>query len=159
MARQPYPLEALRKLRDERAEAVAHGLAAQLARCRKAEAELQERERLRREHRARAAESLLAERERLAQRGASGAELLRLAEFEQASRAQARVLEQSEESARQALAEERGREQKVREQLAKLEAEAELVQRHEASFHEHHAQLQQKAEEEAALEQWSAGRH
>src|SRR6185369_7875052 len=152
MSRPPYPLEALRKLRDERAEAQALSLAAQIARSNEAEAKLRERERARKEHDTRSGETLRAERERLAEGGAKGADLLRLTEFEAAARAQAAVLEQSEAGARQRLGEERAQEQKLRENLARLEAEAKLVRHHEASFHERHAELQQKAEEEAALE-------
>lgn len=159
MPRQPYPLEALRRLRDERAEATTLSLATRVARSEAAQARVQERERTRREHEARTAEALTAERERLTLAGATGAELARLAEFERATRAQTRELLESEASARQALAEERAKEQQVREELGKLEAEAQLVRNHEARFHEHHAELQAKADEEAALEQWSARRH
>jgi hypothetical protein len=159
MSRQLYPLEALRKLRDERAEGQALSLAAQIARSNEAEAKLRARERARRDHETRSIETLRAERQRLAEGGSRGADLLRLAEFETAARAQAAVLEQTEESARQRLDEERTQEQNLREMLARLEAEAKLVRHHEASFHERHAERQEKAEEEAALEQWSARRH
>jgi hypothetical protein len=159
MPRQPYPLEALRKLRGDRAQAQAVALAAQVARSTEADAKLREWERARREHEARSAEIVRAERERLAQGRVSGADLLRLTEFEDAARTQAGALERSEAGARQLLAEERAREQTLREELSRLEAEAKLVRNHEASFHERHAELQQKADEEAALEQWSARRH
>ena len=159
MPRQPYPLEALRQLRDERAEAQAQRLAAQIARSQAAEAKLTQRQRARREHESATAAALKAERDRLELTGASGAELLRLSEFERAARAQAGLLLDSETEARQQLTAERDEEQKLRAELAQLEAEAKLVRNHEVSFHEHHAQLQEKADEEAALEQWSARRH
>jgi len=155
MAR-PYPLETLRKLRDERAEAHAQGLAAQIARSQAALAKLGERERARRLHAERIAEQLRAERARLTDGGASGADLLRLAEFAKAARAQAELLERAEAEARQALATERADEEKLRQQLAEREAEARLVRNHEAGFREHQADLAQKADEEAALEQWNA---
>jgi hypothetical protein len=158
MARHEYPLEALRKLRDERAEAQAHDLAAQVALSQAAEAKLRERERARREHAARTADSVRVERERLADGGASGADLLRSADFEAAARLQAELLERAEAEARQTLARERAAEQKLREQLSAREAEAKLVRNHEASFHEQQAALSQKAEEETALEQWNARR-
>ena len=158
MTRQQYPLEALRKLRDERAEAQAQSLAEQLARSQTAEAKLRAREQARREHAARTAESVDLERQRLAEGGASGVDLLRVADFEAAARVQGALLERAEAEARQALDQERAAEQKLRQELSAREAEAKLVRNHETSFHEHQADLAQKAEEEAALEQWSARR-
>lgn len=154
-----YPLEALRKLRDERAEAQAHELAAQVARVRGAELRLNELEAARREHAERTAETLRHERARLTGGGTSGLDLLRVTEFETAAQAQAAALQRAEAEARQAFALQRAEEQKLREALAAREAEAKLVRNHEATFHEHNAQQQQKAEEEAALEQWNARRH
>ncbi len=159
MAGPSYPLEALRKLRDERAEAQAHGLAAQVLRSQAAERTLNERTAARQAHAARTAESLDYEHERLVSGEASGQDLLRVAEFEQAARAQAALLERAEADARQALSRERVEEHRLREQLAAREAEAQLVRKHESKFHEQRAEVQQKAEEEAALEQWSARRH
>ncbi len=156
MARQQYPLEALRKLRDERAEAQAQELAQQIARAESAERKLRERERVRREHAEHTAESVRTEQRRLAAGGASGAELLRVAEFVAAARVQAELLERAEAEARQTLAQERALEQKLREQQATREAEAKLVRNHEANFHERQADQAQKSEEEAALEQWNA---
>jgi|SRR3954468_24854027 hypothetical protein len=158
MARQTYPLETLRKLRDERAEAEAQALAAQIARCHAAEAQLQKRELLRREHAERTALSLEVERQRLAEGAASGADLLRAAEFGKAARAQAELLERAESEARQALAQARAEQEKLRQQLSEREAEAKLVRNHEASFHDYQTELTQKADEEAALEQWNARR-
>lgn len=159
MARPEYPLEALRKLRDERVEAQVQSLAAQLARADAAEQRLRERERARREHAEQATESVQQEQARLAAGQATGADLLRVSEFEQAVRAQAALLERAEAEARQALAQERADEQKLRQKLSELEAEAEVVRKHEAGFRQHHADAVQKAEEEAALEQWNARRH
>jgi hypothetical protein len=158
MARPEYPLEALRKLRDERATAQAHELAAQVARSQVAEAKLRERERARREHTERTKESVRLEHDRLGAGAARGADLLRVADFEAAAQAQAKLLEHAESAARAELAKERAEEQKLREQLSQREAEAKLVRNHEAGFHEHHHDLSQKAEEEAALEQWNARR-
>jgi hypothetical protein len=158
MTRQTYPLETLRKLRDERAEVEARGLAAQIAVSQAAEAKLRQRERARREHAERTAESVRVERQRLADGGAHGADLLRVADFEKAARAQAQLLEQAEGEARQALAQAKAEEEKLRQQLSEREAEAKLVRNHEASFHERQADLAQKADEEAALEQWNARR-
>lgn len=159
MARHTYPLETLRKLRDERAEALVQALAEQVARSQRAEATLREREGARREHAARTAEAVRLEQRRLAEGGVSGVDLLRVAEFEVAMRAQADLLQRAETEARRALTEERAAEQTLREQQAAREAEAKLVRNHEASFHERQAELVQKAEEEAALEQWNARRH
>jgi hypothetical protein len=159
MARQPYPLEALRKLRDERAEALARKLAAQVARCDSARATLAERERARREQEERTRAALVTERERLELLGVSGADLLRLSEFERGAHAQAAALHDSAGRARQDLDQELAEELKLRDQLTKLEAEAKLVRKHEASFHERHAEREEQAEEAAALEQWSARRH
>jgi hypothetical protein len=159
MPRQPYPLEALRQLRDDRVERQAQRLAAQVARSVAAAAQLSQREQARRDHERATESALRAERERLTEGGMSGADLRRLTEFEDASRVQARLLLDGEVEARQALSNERAEEQKLREQLANLEAEARLVRNHEASFHERNAELREKADEEAALEQWSARRH
>ena len=159
MPRQPYPLEALRKLRSERAEAQARSLAAQIARSADADARLRERERERREHEVRTAETVHEERQRLGPSQVSGADLLRLVEFEDAARVQAGALARAEASARKLLAEERAREGELREELGRLEAQAALVRDHETSFHDQHAARQQRADEEAALEQWSARRH
>jgi colicin import membrane protein len=159
MARQPYPLETLRKLRDEQAEALAHSLAQQIARTQGAAATLAERERVRREHAARTAEAVRTEQQRLADGGVHGVDLLRVAEFAVAARAQAELLERAEAEARKALAQERAAEQKIREEQTAREAAAKLVRNHEDSFHERRAELLQKAEEEAALEQWNARRH
>jgi hypothetical protein len=158
MARQQYPLESLRKLRDERADAQARRLAEQVARSQSAEAKLHDRERIRREHEARTAETVGAERQRLVDGGVSGVDLLRIADFEVAARAQAELLRRAEAEARQALANERAEEQKLRQQQVDREAEAKLVRNHEAGFHERQAELAQKIEEEAALEQWNARR-
>src|SRR6188768_574643 len=118
MARQTYPLETLRKLRDEKAEALLQALAKQVARTQSAEGTLAERERVRREHAARTAEAVQAEQQRLAAGGASGVDLLRVADFELAARVQAGLLERAEADARQVLAQERAAEQKLREQQA-----------------------------------------
>src|SRR5262245_39608487 len=99
MARHEYPLEALRKLRDERAEAQAHTLAKQLTRVAAAEAELRERERTRREHEAQTADALRDERARLASGTASGADLQRVADFEAGARARTAALGRSEAEA------------------------------------------------------------
>ena len=159
MARPEYPLEALRKLRDERAEAQVQALAAQLARVEAAEALLRQRESVRREHAERAAADLQRERARLAAGEAQGADLLRATEFEQATRAQAALLERAELEAREALNKERGDELQLRQKLSALEAEAQLVRNHEAGFRQREAEAAQKAEEETALEQWNARRH
>jgi len=159
MARQPYPLQALRQLRDERAEQQAQRLAAQIARSHAAELKLREHEEARRLQLEETAKHLRQERERLVLGLANGRDLLRIADFELAARARAVELERSEAEARQALAQERAEEQKLFAELSAREAEAKLVRNHEASFHERQADLQQKAEEEAALEQWSARRH
>jgi hypothetical protein len=158
MVRQQYPLEALRRLRDERAEAQARGLAEQLARSAAAEAVLNERERVRREHALSTDQTVRAERARLAAGQVSGADLLRATEFESAARARAQELERSELEAGQRLAQERAQEKKLRAELGRLEAEAQLARNHEASFHEQHATAALRAEEEAALEQWNARR-
>lgn len=158
MAGPRYPLETLRKLRDERAEAQAQALAAQIARSEAAETKLRERETARREHALRTAETERAEAGRLAE-GVSGADLQRWADFTAAAQFQAQALERLESEARRILVEERARERQLREELSSREAEAELVRRHEHGFHQHHAERQEKADEEAALEQWSARRH
>ncbi|HVY26269.1 MAG TPA: hypothetical protein VHB79_06935 [Polyangiaceae bacterium] len=159
MARPNYPLEALRKLRDERADAQVRALAEQVARCQAAEARVRERERARREHAEHVAESLRVEQARLAAGGVTGADLLRVSDFEAAARLQADLLERAEAEAREVLQRERAAREAQRQKLAELEAEAELVRKHEADFREQHAQAAQKAEEEAALEQWNARRH
>jgi fused signal recognition particle receptor len=156
MARPSYPLEALRKLRDERADALAQELAGQVARSLAAEGKLRQREAARREHAERATDAVRSEQQRLAAGGVSGADLLRVADFEVAVRAQAALLERAEAEARQALAQERAQERKLRDQQAEREAEAKLVRNHEAGFHQLHENLAQKAEEEASLEQWNA---
>lgn len=156
MARQQYPLEALRKLRDDRAGEQAGRLAVQVARSQGALSALRGREALRREHAEQTGESMRAERERLALVGASGSELLRLADFAVVTRGQAELLERLEAEARQVLAVERAAEDKLRQELSALEADAKLVRNHETGFHELQADLAQKADEEAALEQWNA---
>jgi hypothetical protein len=158
MARQQYPLEALRTLRDERAEAQARDLAAQLARSSAAQLRLAEKERARREQGERTAASVRSERERLAAGLGSGADLQRCVEFEAGAAAQAALLLRAEAEARQALAHEREQEQKLREELAKRDAEAQLVRNHQARFHEQAADAALRAEEEVALEQWNARR-
>jgi hypothetical protein len=156
MARQPYPLEALRKLRDERAEAQALTLAKQVARVAAAEAQLVERERQTLEHQERTREVRLAERERLAAGGVSGADLQRSVEFEAGARLHTEQLRRAEDDARQALAKERAQEQQLREELSQRDAEAKLARNHEASFHERNASAALRSEEDAALEQWNA---
>lgn len=156
MARREYPLEALRKLRDDRAQAQAQALARQLTCVAAAEALLRERERVRREHEAQTAEALRGERTRLASGAASGADLRRVADFEVGARAQSAALARNETAAREQLLEERAEEQQIRAELARLEAEAQLARNHEADFHRRQENAAQKAEEEAALEQWNA---
>jgi hypothetical protein len=158
MARQQYPLEALRKLRDERADAQAQALAKQVARCAAAQAVLLEREQLRREHALRTAETLRVERERIAAGQVLAAELQRGSDFEASARAQARALERSEAEARELLAQQRAEEQKLRAELGRCEAEAKLARNHEANFHEQRASAVLRAEEEASLERWNARR-
>jgi hypothetical protein len=154
-----YPLETLRKLRDERADAQARALAAQIARSEAAEAALHERQAARREHAERTAAALRSEQERWAAGSISGAEVRRLADFTDAAGLHGKALERAEADARATLNQERAREQQLREELAAREAEAELVRRHEAGFYQQHAERREKAEEEAAQEQWGARRH
>jgi hypothetical protein len=156
MARQQYPLEALRKLRDERAEAQAQALARQVARTSAAQVALGERERQRREHARRTLETLEIERDRLAAGCVSGADLLRSADFAAAARAQAELFERAEAGARELLTKERGEESKLRDELSRREAEAQLTRNHEATFHQHNENVALRSEEETALEQWNA---
>lgn len=156
MARQQYPLEALRKLRDGRAETQARALARQIGRTSAAAATLLERELVLRQHEQRTAEAVQAERERLAAGQLSGADLRRSLDFEAAARQQAQALALAEAEARRELERARAEEKTVREELARLEADAELARRHETSFHRQNEAGVLRAEEEAALEQWSA---
>lgn len=158
MERQHYPLEALRQLRDERADAQAQALAGQVARCAEAEAVVLEREQLRREHARATAEMLRLERERIIAGQVLAAELQRGSDFEASARAKARALERSEAEAREMLAQQRAEEQKLREELGRCEAEAKLARNHEANFHEQRASAALRAEEEASLERWNARR-
>jgi hypothetical protein len=158
MARLPYPLEALRKLRDDQAEAQARALADQVARSAGAERLLQQRAAARLAHAQAARDDLAQEQARLLAAGASGAELLRAAEFETAMRAQAQLLERSESDARAALRAERAAEEQLRQELARREADAQLVRNHETSFLERAAEQAARSEEEAALEQWNGRR-
>ena len=71
------------------------------------------------------------------------------------------VLRAPEQHARelaQALLEVRAEERRLREELSRREADAQLVRNHENSFHERVADQVERAEEEAALEQWNARR-
>ena len=156
MARAPYPLEALRKLRDDQTEAQAQALADQVARSAGAARALEQRAAARRAHAQQTRESLDQERARLLGGRVSGAELARASEFETAARAEQELLERAEAEARQALLEARAAEQQLREELARREADAKLVRNHETNFHEHRAEQAERAEEEAALEQWNA---
>jgi hypothetical protein len=158
MTRPQYPLEALRKLRDDQADAQARALADQVARSTSAERLVEQRVAARRDHAQQTRASLAEERTRLLAGGASGAELLRAAEFETARRAQAELLERAEAEARQVLLRERVKERELREALARREADAQLVRNHESSFHERAVERAARAEEETALEQWNARR-
>jgi len=158
MARPPYPLEALRKLRDDQADAQARALAEQVARSADAERLVQERAAARRAHAQQTGDSLAEEQARLLTAGASGAELLRAAEFETAMRAQAELLQRAESEAQQALRAARAAEEQLRQELARREADAKLVRNHETSFLERAAERAAHSEEEAALEQWNARR-
>jgi len=159
MTRQPYPLESLLKLRDDRVQAHAQSLATQLARGQAAETTLRGREQARREHARAVAEIVALERERLARGELSGADLLRSAEFQRGARVQAEILQRTEQEARAALASEREKERLLREQLARSEADAKLVKNHAGDFREKQADQALRSEEEAALEQWNARRH
>lgn len=156
MARPEYPLQALRELRAERVEAQLRGLAEQVARTARAEAQLLQRELSRRNHAEQTAAALRAERERLTASPVAAAELGRVSEFEAVARAQAALLERAEQEARLALATQREQERLARSELARLEADAELLKRHELGFHERARDVALRAEEEAALEQWNA---
>ncbi len=156
MARQPYPLQALRELRERRAEASAEALARQVARSATFAAALGEHERVRREHAERLTLVLEQERQRLAAGPVSGAELRRASDFEQAERAALAVTVAVEAQARAALAREQAEEQRLRAELGRAEAEAKLVRDHEASFYEKQVDAALRAEEEAALERWNA---
>lgn len=156
MARQAYPLEALRKLRDERARAATEQLARQVARSAAAAAAYRERVRLGREHAERTAEALSQEQRRLAQAPLEGADWQRAAEFAAAERARGEALKAAAEAARAALEREQAEEERLRAELGRLEAEAKLAQNHEQSFHERGAQAALQVEEETALEQWTA---
>jgi hypothetical protein len=158
MTRPQYPLEALRKLRDDQADAQARALADQVARCASAERLLEQRVAARRAHAQQIEASLAEERTRLLAGSVSGAELLRAAEFETAARTQAELFERAEAEAHQVLRQERAKEQELREALARREADAQLVRNHESSFHERAIERAARAEEETALEQWNARR-
>lgn len=156
MARPEYPLQALRELRAERVQAQLRRLAEQVASTAQAEAKLLQRERSRRNHAEQTATSLRAERERLAASHMAAAELARAAEFEAGARAQATLLERAEQEARTELATQREQERLARSELSRLEADAELLKKHELGFHERARDVALRAEEEAALEQWNA---
>jgi hypothetical protein len=158
MARPGYPLNALRELRDERAQAEQQRLAQQVARTQQAIDQLKAREGARLEHAARIAGELDSENDRLWHAPVSGVDLARLAEFRAAASAQAQLLEQAEARARQGLEEQRGEEQKVRAELARVEAEAKLVHEHEASFVARVEAAAARAEEEEMQDQWNARR-
>jgi len=158
MAGPRYPLEALRKLRDERADAQVHAVAGQIVRCRAVERALAEATAARRAHAEQTRRSLELEQERLLADRSSGADLARAAEFEAAARAQAELLERAEARAAQALLEARAEEHRLREELTRREADAQLVRNHETSFHGRAADQLERAEEEAALEQWNGRR-
>ncbi|HKY36065.1 MAG TPA: hypothetical protein VJN18_09010 [Polyangiaceae bacterium] len=158
MARPPYPLEALRKLRDDQADAQTRALAEQVARSADAERLLHERAAARRAQAQETRDSLARVQARLLTSGASAAELRRVAEFETAMRAQAALLERAENEARKALGAARAAEEQLRQELARREADAQLVRNHETSFLERAAEQAARTEEEAALEQWNARR-
>jgi hypothetical protein len=158
MAGPRYPLEALRKLRDERTDAQVQAVAGQVARCRAAELTLEAALAARRAHGEETGQSLEQERQRLLTGRLSGAELARAAEFEAAARAQAELLERAEARAGQVLLEARAEEHRLREELSRREADAKLVRNHENSFRERLADQVERAEEEATLEQWNARR-
>lgn len=158
MVRPQYPLEALRQLRDGRVEAQQRELAEQLARCEHAEAALREAVEARRAHAARIAGSLEIEQAWLVSGGARGVDLLRTNEFLAAERIRAESFERAETEAGQNLARERARAQELRDELGRREADAKLVRNHETSFHQRAAERALRAEEEAALEQWTARR-
>lgn len=158
MARQPYPLEALRKLKDERTDEQARLLSAQVAQTQAAVAKLRERESARAEHAARLREVAQQEQERLARGEVSGGDLQRSVDFQQAGRVQQELLSRAVSEAQNALEHARELEQKLREELASREAEAKLVRNHEAGFHARQEARTQKADEEAALDQWNAKR-
>jgi hypothetical protein len=158
MVRPPYPLEALRKLRDDQADAQARALAEQVARSADAERLLQQRTAARRAHAEQTRQSLAQEQARLLAAGATGADLGRTAEFETAMRAQAQLLERAENEASKLLGEARAAEEQLRGELARREADAKLVRNHETSFLERAAGQAAQSEEEAALEQWNARR-
>jgi hypothetical protein len=158
MAPSPYPLRALRELRDDEADAQAHALAEQLVRVGAAERLLEQRVAARRGHAERTRDSLAEERSRLLARGSSGAELRRAVEFETAARVQAELLQRAEAEAQQQLERERATAQELREALGRREADAQLVRNHESNFHAQAAERAARAEEEAALEQWNARR-
>ncbi len=159
MTRRQYPLESLRKLRDERAQALTRDLASQMGRCQAGEANLRLCERACRAHASALVEAEALERGRLLRGELSGADLLRSAEFAVAAGIQRRQLDLELVQARSALAHERSREAELRAQVARGEADAKLVRQHEAGFHEREAEQALRSEEEAALEQWSARRH
>jgi hypothetical protein len=154
-----YPLEALRKLRDEQAELHARNLAVQVARCQAAEAVLRAREQACSEHARCLHCAKLEERERLTRGELTGNDLLRATEFELGSQAQAEQLELAASQARAALAAERDRERELREVLTRSDADAKLVHKHRAGFVERLVEQATRSEEEAALEQWNARRH
>jgi hypothetical protein len=156
MPRRPYPLDALRRLRDQRTEEQALSLAQQLARSRSAEQVARERSAACRSHAAGVDACHEHERTELERGLLSGADLLRNVEFSVAAAAQAAQLRAAEAKAHSALEDERKRQAQAQRELARREADAKLVHQHARAFATAEAETAERADEEAALEQWNA---
>jgi hypothetical protein len=154
-----YPLETVRELRQRRVVDQAESVAEQAARALRARA-VEARVRQAREaaervfSETRAAEALHLER------GAQRAgDLARSADWQQGAEAQVREVLRTEAQAAAIVQREVVAEVQARRELARLDAAAEVVEAHREGWHAERAEAREHAEEEAALEQWTAKHH
>jgi len=159
VSRSKYPLETLRELRQNERDAQALRVSEQARKSAHAESIQRTAERARQAEEQRKTETLAAEQSLLEQGVLTAADLAASDRYRHASNARSEVLAARERRAETELRDALQKESAARAELARKESEAKLMDRHRKDWQDAAARDQERAQEEAILDQWTLKRH
>ena len=154
--RHRYPFEALHWLRQQRVDRQATALGVSAARAAAARAEAARAEAVRISAEQALSALSAAELSRLEEGGVRVADLGALGDWQKGATIELAAKAEREQRARQAQAAEAAQEAEARRALATASNEAQLIDAHRTGFRTQRAKAEELAEEEAAVEQWTA---
>jgi hypothetical protein len=157
--RHRYPFEALRWLRHQRVDDEAAEVSASVARTAQARTVEVHAEGTRLRSEQRIAELSRAELARLDEGAVRAGDLAQVGDWRKGAESELRAQLQAELRAREALALEVAAEAQARVDLGAASSEAKLIDSHQLDWRAERAAVQERVEEEAALEQWTARRY